>query len=1514
MSKTSKETTANEKAVKVFDQSNKDFETLHFSYGKVSNVIKFKETSFNFCLKQLGPVANIIKDGRRSIPDEIPNPPAVFTAANDPFGAKKTAYLRKVSNREDLLAELSAKEPQLFAHIWTNMSKESRAQVEKASQQAMSFAGNLLFEDVDGDLCDENEVGAVRRMEVWDRIFGRDALSLIRRINSTHLAPDTGVEELNQEQTRIRYEDLKQYPGESILDYRRRFQHAVDAMHAVGIAAVPDRSLAARFIINLDNKYGAFKADLANWSKNGIKAYPQTLEAAFESASTYREATPVALTTGTAFFTESNRGRGRSTRRRGSGRAPYSNAPSEKVFQNATVPSQAGAKKIFATSICTKPCPLCQELHWQRDCPLIAMVKSAQAKKKADEEKVHVIFSRASVDPDGIVLATYPIDEPTNDSTSTLVNHHMPLDTILLDNQASISVFGNTSLLTNVRDADFPCNINGISAGGFPIVATQIGDYNGFNNIYACPEASANILSFSVTKLYCNNDYDRSTDTFLSTPPGDQTYRFEGKKGLYVYKIPSDENIFISSVAENLLPFTHREQQDAIKAKALAKVLGYPSPRSMIDMINNGTIINCPVTSKDISRAHQIYGPDLASLRGKSRKKTVDSAKLEFLPREITSDVVLNIDIMFVNSIAFLISVSTPLGLTMVNELGRTKGSRSLQKVAPALLQQLDAYAANQFIIRTIRTDNEGAINSMVSILSQRGITLNPSGAGSHVPVIERKILEVKARARSIVNSLPYRLALTFIVHLIFFCVSRINIVPNKTGLSNLSPIEAFKGRKVDFKKDLRIGFGEYAEVFNPYSDNSMSPRTIAGIALGSSGNVTGSVKFLSLDTLRTITRDQFIILPIPDTVISQMNQLAASDGDSNIIDDTDSSEDPNLDNPANDLSIIPPNDPNPLPPPDISDNSDLIVHDILGDQDLNVDGNGGNALRGGLRNIEVTDLPANPEPERRYNTRGIRNHWDPATHQKVYNISVKAALKQMPDEAMKSIYKELLQMIEKNVFKGLLPSYRHSKKVIKSFMFLKEKFFASGEFEKLKARLVAGGNMQDRLAILYEYINSPTASIPFLMIVACIAAKERRSIRTIDIGGAYLNADISRHEILMELDQLISSILIEIDPSFAKFLRSNGTIVVSLNKALYGCVESAKLWYNLISSVLIASGFSSNPLDSCIFNKDFNGDQCTVVIYVDDLFITCRNIDALDEIESLLKDNFKEIKSHNGLAHSYLGMTWDFSVPSQVKLTMAGYIDDILSESKIIGKVNTPATDNLFVVRDATNLDVNAKGTYHTLVAKLLYLAKRTRPDLLLAVSFLTTRVQSPDIDDLHKLNRVLKYLNGSSHLGMILRADEPMQILTYIDASYGVHVDGKSHSGLYVTLGGGSILSKSTRQKIVTKSSTESELVAQSDFASEAIFFKEFLNAQGIAVPYATIFQDNMSTIAMTSNGISKSDRTRHMNIRYFWTKERVDTGELKITYIPTEDMIADILTKPLQGDKFNELRSKLLNWQDG
>ena len=163
-----------------------------------------------------------------------------------------------------------------------------------------------------------------------------------------------------------------------------------------------------------------------------------------------------------------------------------------------------------------------------------------------------------------------------------------------------------------------------------------------------------------------------------------------------------------------------------------------------------------------------------------------------------------------------------------------------------------------------------------------------------------------------------------------------------------------------------------------------------------------------------------------------------------------------------------------------------------------------------------------------------------------------------------------------------------------------------------------------------------------------------------------------------------------------------------------------------------------------------------------------------------------------------------------------------------------------------------------------------------------------------------------------MVLESDKDITVLVYADASYGVHADGKSHTGVYITLGRGGVFFRSTKQKIVTKSSTESELVGLSDSLGQAIWTRNFLTGQGYKLGPTKVYQDNMSTITLAAKGRSTSDRTRHIHIRYFFVKDRVDSGEISIEYKPTKLMLADLLTKPLQGDLFRAMRRELLNWE--
>ena len=302
---------------------------------------------------------------------------------------------------------------------------------------------------------------------------------------------------------------------------------------------------------------------------------------------------------------------------------------------------------------------------------------------------------------------------------------------------------------------------------------------------------------------------------------------------------------------------------------------------------------------------------------------------------------------------------------------------------------------------------------------------------------------------------------------------------------------------------------------------------------------------------------------------------------------------------------------------------------------------------------------------------------------------------------------------------------------MIRCSVFIKEKFKPDGVFDKLKARLVAGGHLQDKTIYSDNETSSPTVSTSSVFMVAAIAAKEKRHVATIDFTGAYLNADMKR-QVLMMFDPVLTQLIIEIDPNYKQYVGASGKLTVKLEKALYGCIESARLWYDLIFSKLKGLGYVENPYDLCVFNKIVDGKQVTITLYVDDLLVTCESEPILDAAIAEVQGLFGGATVHKGKVHSYLGMTFDFTQEGSVSVKMDGYVEDVIKEYRVTGTAKSPAQADLFEIDEAAALLTAAKaGELHSRVAKLLYMAKRARPDLLTAISFLSTRVQKPTEQD---------------------------------------------------------------------------------------------------------------------------------------------------------------------------------------
>ena len=477
-----------------------------------------------------------------------------------------------------------------------------------------------------------------------------------------------------------------------------------------------------------------------------------------------------------------------------------------------------------------------------------------------------------------------------------------------------------------------------------------------------------------------------------------------------------------------------------------------------------------------------------------------------------------------------------------------------------------------------------------------------------------------------------------------------------------------------------------------------------------------------------------------------------------------------------------------------------------------------------------------------------------------------------------------------------------------------------------LKGRFVAGGHRQDITDYdIYREVSTPTAGLSSLFSVAAYAAAKGLAVGSFDAKQAYLKAPMPksgrriRVRLTKAIVELIKSISEELRNQYDVYEDDNGSVIVELDFALYGCLESGRLWYEHFKKILLKMSYKMSSYDDCVFNMFDDGGLIvsTIVIHVDDGFVTGTSEEILDVFFEKLRAELGDLKIKRGREHEYLGMMLDFQQSNVVHITIEKLIHNLIADWSVSKTRNTPARPDLFEVdEDSAVLDSEISKKLHRGIAQLLYLSTHVRPDVLCATIFLTSRVQKLTQQDLSKFMDILSYLNGTISLGIMLGGDKSNRIglFAYADASFGIHMDGKSHGGTFISYGRGPNLARSNKLKDVSISSSESELMQLTGTTSLAVRERNFAieqqhidsNEQGL------LLEDNKSSIHMANNGKSISNRTRHIKVKYFFVKQFLDSGEFRLEHCPTKEMIADILTKPLQGELFLELRDLLLGYE--
>jgi Reverse transcriptase (RNA-dependent DNA polymerase) len=260
----------------------------------------------------------------------------------------------------------------------------------------------------------------------------------------------------------------------------------------------------------------------------------------------------------------------------------------------------------------------------------------------------------------------------------------------------------------------------------------------------------------------------------------------------------------------------------------------------------------------------------------------------------------------------------------------------------------------------------------------------------------------------------------------------------------------------------------------------------------------------------------------------------------------------------------------------------------------------------------------------------------------------------------------------------------------------------------QLKGRTVADGSAQCGKFSKAE-TGSPTAASDAVLLPAIVDAHEGRDVAIADVTGAYLHAYM-KDFISMRFTDWAVNLLCEVNPEYMAHVVHEGktkALYVRCNKAIYRCVVSGMLWYELFSQTLKQHGFTINPYDFCVANATIEGTQCTIVWYVDDTKISHVKPSVVTQVIDMLESHFGKMTVSRGAQHEFLGMHLNYLGDGTVTVHMPSYLHSAIDDSglPITKSSPTPAAASLLhIKKKSPPLNPTQARTFHSVVAHLIY------------------------------------------------------------------------------------------------------------------------------------------------------------------------------------------------------------------
>ena len=450
----------------------------------------------------------------------------------------------------------------------------------------------------------------------------------------------------------------------------------------------------------------------------------------------------------------------------------------------------------------------------------------------------------------------------------------------------------------------------------------------------------------------------------------------------------------------------------------------------------------------------------------------------------------------------------------------------------------------------------------------------------------------------------------------------------------------------------------------------------------------------------------------------------------------------------------------------------------------------------------------------------------------------------------------------------------------------------ASGEIERFKSRLVAQGFSQTE-GVDFTEVYAPVARFPTIRTLLAFANAHDLEVHHMDVTTAFLNGELDCCVYMEQPEGYVDA--------------KHPDFVCKLKRPLYGLKQSGRCWNATLDKFMKSRDFKQSSADECVYiktvRKDDNHISFVIMgVYVDDIIPVSNDTHLMLKEKKAICERFD--MTDNGEISYCLGLSIIRDRANKIiTISQGNYVENLLTRFGMENSrpVSTPLEPGVKYYKSDDNDVLFDVSTYQRAISSLNYAALCTRPDISAAVGVLSQFMSKPNETHWSGVKRILRYLRGTSTYGLMYDGSGGTKLVGFSDADWAGDINTRrSTSGYAFQLGNSTITWSCRKQATVAKSSTEAEYVALSMATQEAVWLRRLLHDIGVDIQLpTTIFEDNQGAIDLSKNP-KHHNGTKHIDICHHFVRERVASKEVAVSYCPTDEMTADVLTKGLHATK--------------